>query len=188
MILSAKESTMKKLTLVICTVAMLLGLAGTSDALIITTSNDWGTSTGTGDQWSYICQIGEFETFFEFDLSSIPDTATLTSMTFNAYHDPQRTLWRGSDLIGTLGGTGGNAWQMIDVDLSALDWKGENLLTLTLTGPLDGSHLCGVVFMMESGYAAYLDIDYVVTPEPGTMALLGSGLMGLAILGIKKKT
>jgi hypothetical protein len=72
--------------------------------------------------------------------------------------------------------------------LSALDWKGENLLTLTLTGPLDGSHLCGVVYMMESGYPAYLDIDYVATPEPGTMALLGSGLMVLAILSFKKKT
>jgi hypothetical protein len=113
---------------------------------------DCGDSEGDGT-WSYICEREEYQAWFGFDVSGIPDDAVIQSITFSAYilyeqdpEDPpsaQRTLWYEPDdswigsqecpgdkplteLVSTI--THSNTeFQLLtfNLDLSQHDWKND---------------------------------------------------------------
>ena len=130
-------------------------------------ANSYPTVGNDGDE---ICELSEYETWFGFDVSQIPHDEEIASATFTAlmidYSDPtQRTLWYDSDdswiindtdpvnkmpdeLIGTVVQDGGWTWITFNIDLSSHDWSkdvADGYVTLILTGPLSGTHQCGVV-------------------------------------------
>lgn len=211
---------MKRFLVVLIAFAMVLSFAGVSQAITLNQVADQGDSDGQSDEWSFICQLGEYEAFFGFDLSSIPDDTVIYSMTFTAtiYNyesSSDRTLWYSTDdswflggmpvasggldsassaapapvMVGSVTQTSVGVYEpfTFNIDLSLFDWTADladNFLTLFLSGPADGSHICGQVLLMESGTLAELDINNVV-PIPGAVWLLGSGLLGLA--GFRRK-
>jgi len=161
-----------------------------SQSAIIETNNDWKSSSQGDTYWGYICQKTAYEVYFDFDLSTLPNES-LTYLSFNAYMQSSssttRTLWNGSTLIGSAPVVASDAysWNTITIDLDALNLQGEELITLTLTGPSDGSHYCGRVQLMESGNNAFLVAETSSVPEPSSIILLSSGLLGL--LAYKRK-
>ncbi len=166
---------------------------------------DYGTNNGsqTDPTWGWICEIGSYQTWFGFDVSTIPDSAPILSASFTAYMmdsgtpASQRSLWYEPDdswiatntnptnkllteMVGTATHSGSWTWITFNIDLSKHDWTNDlidNYISLMLTGPLSGAHECGQVRFTESGYLPVLSITI---PEPGTVLLVGLG--GLAAL------
>ena len=167
---------------------------------------DMGQNNGveTDPTWSWICERGAYQAWFGFDISSIPDTYTIQSATFEAYLSSsvtaQRTLWYEPDdswigvtnpldkglteLVGTVTDSG-TSYKLVtfSLDLTGHDWSndlGDDNVSLMLTGPLDGAHLCGTVWMSEGQIGPVLTIEAV--PVPGAVLL---GMIGLSVAGIK---
>ncbi len=149
------------------------------------TANSYPTVGNDGDE---ICELGEYEAWFGFDVSQIPLDEEIVSATFTAlmldYGDStQRTLWYDSDdswiindtdpvnkmpneLVGTVVQEGGWDWVTFNINLSSHDWSkdlADGYVTLILTGPLSGTHQCGTVDFR----GAYLKLETapVVVPS-----------------------
>jgi len=168
---------------------------------------DYGNSDGGSDTWGYTCQIGQYQAWFGFDVSAIPDGETISSASFtglvqNLYGtSTQRTVWfepddswipgnvnPGTKLLTELVGTGMDyynpTWVTFNLDISKHNWGNDlsdNYVSLMLTGPQNGNHECGRVDLTESGNLPSLQITTV--PEPATICLLGLGALSL----IRKK-
>ncbi len=125
-----------------------------------------------GDYVDEICQIGNSQAWFGFDISSIPDEEQIISASFKVLmadytgSPTRRTLWYDpyDDWIDT--GTDPEnrvlseqvgivkhkddiwTWITFDIDISKHDWSNDladNYVTLMLTGPPDGVHADGAV-------------------------------------------
>jgi hypothetical protein len=176
---------------------------------------------GEGDvDWSYICERGEYQAWFGFDLSSIPDDTNITSITFTALilkeddddpGTPQRTLWYDPDdtwmqdhrcpgnkplteLVASLVQWNTEfEWLTFNLDLSKHDWKNDladDYVTLMLTGPLNGSHVCGIVALSESGNPPCLTIRYgagIPAMNVWGAIILSLLLAGSAIWALRRK-
>ena len=146
---------------------------------------DCGDSDGGDDTWSYICERGDYQAWFGFDVSGIPDDEVISSITFSAYigneASAQRTLWYEPDdsWIGSWQCQGDKGltelvssrilsntdYELVtfNLDLSQHNWANDladNYISLMLTGPLDYEHICGWVLLSESGSVPCLTITY----------------------------
>ncbi len=167
---------------------------------------DVGDSDGQSDQWSFICQIGTYQAWLGFDVSTIPDGETVTGASFQGYlfassSDSERSLWYEPDdawigamtnpgdkilteLVGTLTQTT-DGWYTFTLDLSGHDWQddlADNHVSLMVTGPTDAGHICGKIYLTESGTLPVLTIvtGTSVVPAPGALVL---GLLGAGVAG-----
>ena len=168
---------------------------------------DAGESEGGGDDWSYICQLGSFQAWLGFDVSAIPDseTITLAALQVSMYdgdEPAERSCWYEPDdswigamtnpgdkalteLVGTLTHDG-DGWYTFNLDLTGHDWQTDlvdNYVSLMVTGPTDGQHICGEMDLMESvDWMPVLKIETIgqVIPAPGALLLagIGTGLAG----------
>jgi hypothetical protein len=155
------------------------------------------SAPNTTDTWSFICEIGQYQAWFGFDISAYPDGLPIQSITFTARIDDyetdpvERTLWYASDdswipanvnpwnaaadeMVGSLVNVDGPVWETFTLDLSQHDWSNDvadNYVTLMLTGPSSGLHECGGVDLTESGYLPVLTMTPV--PEPASLAVWG---------------
>ena len=154
-----------------------------------------------GSDWLYICARGEYQAWFAFDVSGVPPGTQINSLTFTAYLyedddetvPAQRTLWYDSDDSWVGIGCPGNApaddlvgtvitqpdsegWKTFTIDLSGHDWQNDladGYITLMLTGPLNGDHICGEVDLLNSSHPPYLLINgATVVPALGLAGLL----------------
>lgn len=175
--------------------ALVVGLAMvtmvSADLIVLETVNDWGNSDGISNQWSYTCDLGVYEAFFSFDLSSVPDaTITSAALTVNTRtsRPTERTIWDGAQLVGSFYQTNtSNQWTTIDLDVDALDLTGSSVV-LKMTGPANGDHVCGWVDLMESGNIPTLTLNTESVPEPAMISLLGIGFLSLVGIRRRKKS
>jgi hypothetical protein len=170
--------------------------------------DDCGDGEGS-NEWSYICERGDYQAWFGFDVSEVPDGATINSITFNALMytesgSAERTLWYDSDdswigsetcpgnkglteLVGTvLDSDNEPAWELFTLDLSQHNWANDladNYITLMLTGPYNGDHHCGAVFLSESGSGPCLIITYDSARPIPTLSEWGIIIFSLMLAG-----
>ena len=173
-------------------------------------AEDCGDGEGD-DEWSYICERGDYQAWFGFDVSEVPDDANIQSIRFTAlmyteeeYGSSERTLWYDPDdswidpescpgdkglteLVDTIIDPNNEPeWQTFNLDLSQHDWKNDladNHITLMLTGPYDGSHRCGYVYLSESGEVPCLRITYGSATAIPTLNEWGATILALIFVG-----
>ena len=168
---------------------------------------DVGNTDGGLDTWSYICAIGEYQAWMGFDISAIPDGETVMTATLTAYMSDfdggpsERSLWYGSDdawivnttdpgntllseLVGTLTHDSLDYVQEVFViDVTQHNWQVDlvdDYVTLMMTGPTNGDHECGGVYLTESQLPPVLQIKTGIIPAPGAVLLasIGAGFVG----------
>lgn len=164
---------------------------------------DYGTQADS----STICQKGANQAWFGFDVSSIPDSFTITSASFSAYvrsqyDNAQRSIWYEPDdswigsstnqgnkalteLVATFTDTGyGYKQVVVGLDLSKHDWSNDladNYISLMVTGPLDGTHLCGEIQLSESGNLPVLSVVAIPAPGAAILCVIGLGFVNLRV-------
>jgi len=157
---------------------------------------DYGDATES----SNICEMENGQAWFGFNISTIPDSYTITSATFTTYvlsyfENAQRSIWyepddswitsytnQGnkalSEYIATFNDTGQYYKQVtINLDLSKHNWTNDlldNYISLMVTGPIDHSHQCGNIQLSESGNISQLSIQAI--PAPGAVILCAIGI------------
>ena len=152
--------------------------------------------------WSYICEMGAYQAWFAFDVSGIPPGETLDAIDFTAFltNDTdapvERSIWYSADdswvggtcpgttagdvLVGTLTHTNyAAAWETFNINMAAHDFNSDladGMITFMVTGPTDGSHLCGYIDLTESGNVPYITVNTalagVEVPTAGYVGLL----------------
>lgn len=110
---------------------------------------------------------GSYETLF-LDTPSDPSGATITYMGGNIIGDKKFLLVKD--------GNNSPAWYLFN--LTNLGWDGMETLELSAFWPAQGS---------ISHIALYGNSSPPSVPEPGTLLLLGGGLLGLAVYGRRRK-
>lgn len=121
----------------------------------------------TGDASDTGALAGSYETLF-LDTPSDPSGATITYMGGNIVGDTKFLLVKD--------GNNFPAWYLFN--LTTLGWDGMETLNLSAFWPAQGS---------ISHVALYGNSTPPTVPEPGTLLLLGGGLLGLAVYGRKRK-
>jgi len=200
----ASGEGMMKAKMSILAVVLLLGTtpAFADDLPKTYTFNPVAKSLPTvGDDADEICQIGNSQAWFGFDISSIPDVEQIISASFKALmvnftgSPTRRTLWYDpsdgwidtgtdpenkvlSEQVGMIKHYDDVwTWKTFDIDISKHDWSNDladNYITLMLTGPPDGIHADGAVDLRGAV------LKLVTIPAPGDIddggTLLNLGL------------
>ena len=159
--------------------------------------------TGDGIAAVYYSVYGPEQAWFAFDISSLPDGATIQSASFSAlitnYSSSlsQRTLWYSSDdswivtsvpnnsdpgnstaadyVVGSIyHNEAAYTWKTIDITHDWTNDLADNYITFMLTGPLNGLKQSGAVDITSAV------LEVVTLPAPGAVLLgsLGVGLVG----------
>lgn len=171
-------------------------------------SDDCGDSDDSGSAWGYVCELGSYQAWFGFDVSSIPDGEDITALSFTVLmenynsQEVERSLWYDAgdswidgsgcpgtgpadELVGTImHGADAVQWETFDVDLSGHDWQidlNDDRVTLMVSGPTNGEHFCGIVYFMESESMPFITV-VTGTPTP-TLPAFGMALLMLALAG-----
>lgn len=176
-------------------------------------THDCGDSDGSSDEWAYICELGAYQAWFGFDLSSIPDGEPIGAIRFTALmenyesQEVERSLWYdpgdawidaatcpgnlpADELAGTIiQAPDAAGWETFDIDLTQHDWQNDlvdDRVSLMVTGQTDGEHYCGGIYLMESGSMPFITIVTGVPTMPGVgIALLILMLTAAAVLALK---
>jgi hypothetical protein len=150
----------------------------------------------------YICELGAYQAWFAFDVSGIPPGETIDSIDFTALLenlDPstvERSIWYSADdswvggacpgntagdvLVGTLMHAGSTvSWETFSINMAAHDFNSDladGMITLMVTGPTDGTHMCGYIDLTETGNLPYIVVNTalagVEVPTAGYVGLL----------------
>jgi len=180
---------MKKFLVFLAAILLVFGMVGMAGAIPFSTSNDYsGSGTYGGESYIRITAPGQLtDTFDLTGLCAAEITEASLSITHRYANNWDFELWVASGNnaieIGTLSYSDIN-WVKDDFDLSSslLDSIKDSgwIASLTIT---DTNSKTGGVADFAS---ATLSGNYAPVPEPATMLLLGSGLIGLVGLGRKK--
>jgi hypothetical protein len=168
---------------------------------------DVGDSDGKSDQWSFICHKEDYQAWFGFDVSAIPDSETITGVSLQGYMfeaafgATERSCWYEPDdawiaalanpdnkdlteLVGTLT-QDADGWYTFNLDLTGHNWQNDladDYISLMVTGPTNGEHLCGQIYLTESGFLPVLTVvtasPAVPAPAALVLGLLGTGAAG----------
>jgi len=199
-----------KSSIITISISILLISASTTNANLYTFNPvlDYGDATES----SNICEKGVSQAWFGFDISTIPDSQTIISATFTTYllcyaDSSERSLWYEPDdswisnninqgnkalteYIATVIDTGQYYKEVtFNLDLSKHNWSNDlidNHVSLMVTGPLDGSHLCGNIQLLESGNISQLSIQTIPTPSAAVLCVIGLGFINRRIRKHKK--
>lgn len=172
---------MRKLLTTFCAVLLIVGMASFAcgyeftDTYTPTPNGDWGLQLNTGDSDWWL---------FDITPEYVPGVHTLTDawiyLTVYNFYAPQ------------------NETAQLELALSPnpqqnyifYPWDGDNMLEFQITVSLpaladDGILYCELTSLSGNFWFNKADLVAHATPEPGTMLLLGFGLLGL--VGLRRK-
>ena len=187
---------MKKILMAVCVMTLVLGMAGLAGATPVTfTDVTTFTASGTDSAEDYVNHgrgdVNKLDGILDyvrwthhFDFNPELDYVISANLTLSLRDDEDFRLF-GVDMEAEIGGgwIESGDWDLGEIDTGDYTYDidvaylGDGEFTVTL-----GS-VIGDFYIDESA----LEITYEPVPEPGTILLLGSGLLGLMAYGRRKK-
>ena len=203
---------MKRIGLGLAVLMLVLAGQARADTVTLPTMNNYAGQGSDSADTDWTCEIGQYESWAAFDLSGIPDTATILGMTFTAmganyYGSPaERTLWYDADdswdpfpadrtrALSELVGTAMDAYAdypaalpiVFNLNLSGHDWSADladNRVSLMMTGPQDLSHECGWIYVAGTGNGPTLAVEYTTDGVIPEPVTMAGLLIGITGLG-----
>jgi hypothetical protein len=189
------RNMMKKLAVLICSLALVFGVVGNAAALNFTVPND--SDVDLNNVWGWGSLTYEMASTTSFTLNPGDPTQTIDFFTLNASGSGGGYATINADLIFnepdlSVSGSGGALWGSLGfISGGILGWYsqpdlvniGGNVISIMFEQGVD--IVCGTGPVTVHAYITNLGDGSVPVPEPGTMLMLGFVL--LSLVGVSRK-